>query len=285
MTTTPGTEIIELETGVFARLHEGLTNAGIIVGDNGVILIDSLRVPSFARDLIQDVRHITSKPIQYVIDTHSHWDHTWGNEVFPEATIIGHENCYEEMVDVEWNRQWRDKILAANDPWSEEANLVNITPPNLTFETSMRLFFGGREIILKYLGKSHTSGDIVIHLPEEKIVFTGDMAQDEGVPYLGDSYPEEWPETDNLLVELPVERFVSGHGPVGNHEALVQARNFIHSLVHHLKTTIQEGQDEATASKSVIDALNPEFGHWRSFDRLNEGIPGVYGKLKQLKTR
>ena len=105
MTTTPGTELIELETGVFARLHEGLTNAGIIVGDDGVLVIDSLRVPSFARDLILDVRHITDKPIQYVVDTHSHWDHSWGNEEFPEATIIGHDNCYREMVDVEWNRQ------------------------------------------------------------------------------------------------------------------------------------------------------------------------------------
>lgn len=280
MTTTPGTKIVELETGVYARLHEGLTNSGIIVGDNGVLVIDSLRVPSFARDLIQDVRHITGKPIQYVIDTHSHWDHTWGNEEFPEATIIGHENCYAEMVDVEGNRQWMDKIKAANDPWSAEAQLVNITPPNLTFETSMQLYFGGREITLKYLGKAHTSGDIVIQLTKERLLFTGDVAQDGGVPYLGDSYPEEWPETDNKIVELPIERFVSGHGPVGNHEALMGARDFIHSLVDQLKSAIQDGQDEATASSSVLDALKPEYGDWRSFDRLGEVMPIVYKKLK-----
>ena len=280
MTTTPGTEIIELETGVYARLHEGLTNAGIIIGDNGVLVIDSLRVPSCARDLIQDVRHITDKPIQYVVDTHSHWDHTWGNEEFPEATIIGHENCYAEMVDVEWNQQWRDKIKSAGDPWSAEAQLVNITPPQVTFETSMRLYFGGREIILKYLGKAHTSGDIVIHLPGEKILFTGDVAQDGGVPYLGDSYPEEWLGTDDRIVEIPIDRFVSGHGPVGNHEALEGARDFIHSLVGSMKTAIQQGKDEATATTSVIDALTPEFGGWRGFERLGETMPVVYGKLK-----
>ena len=165
MTTTPGTELIELETGVFARLHEGLTNAGIIVGDDGVLVIDSLRVPSFARDLIRDVRHITDKPIQYVVDTHSHWDHSWGNEEFPEATIIGHDNCYREMVDVEWNSKWRESVVSSGDPWSEEAGLVTITPPNLTFETSMRLYFGGRELHLKYLGRAHTGGDTHIHLP------------------------------------------------------------------------------------------------------------------------
>ena len=279
MTTTAGTEIIELVTGVYARLHAGLTNAGFIIGDDGVLVIDSLRVPSFARDLIQDVRHVTAKPIKYVIDTHAHWDHAWGNEEFPEATIIGHDNCYQEMVDVEWNRQWRDQVTGGNDPWSNEAGLVNITPPNLTFETSMQLYFGGREISLRYFGKAHTSGDTFIHLPQEKIVFTGDVAQDGGVPYFGDSYPDEWPETANLLGELPVERFVSGHGPVGNRDALMEARDFIHTLVDHLKTAIRGGQDEGTASASVIDALRPRFADWRGFDGFEEKIPEVYRKL------
>ena len=94
MTMTPGTELVELESGVYARLHEGLTNAGIIVGDEGVLVIDSLRVPSFARDLISDVRHITDKPIQYLVDTHSHWDHSWGNEEFPGS----HDNRSRELL-------------------------------------------------------------------------------------------------------------------------------------------------------------------------------------------
>ena len=192
---TPGTEIVELETGVFARLHEGLTNAGIIIGDDSVLIIDSLRVPSFARDLIKDVKYITDKPIKFVIGTHSHWDNSWGNEEFPDATIIGHKNCYAEMIDVEWNDEWRRKVVGSGDPWSEEGNIVTITPPNMTFETSMQLYFGGRELNLLYFGRAHTSGDTYIHLPKDKIVFTGDVAQDGGVPYLGDSYHAEWPET------------------------------------------------------------------------------------------
>lgn len=281
MTTTPGTEIVELETGVYARLHEGLTNAGIIIGDSGVMVIDSLRVPSFARDLIKDVRHITDKPIQYVVDTHSHWDHSWGNEEFPDATIIGHENCYNEMVDVEANKAWRAKVTSSGDPWSEEANLVQITPPNLTFETSMRLFFGGREIVLKYFGRAHTGGDIFIHLPDDKIVFTGDVAQDGGVPYLGDGYPEEWPDTDDKLVTLPIERFVSGHGPIGDHAALEKARDFIHSLVGSLRGAIKDGQDETAASATVVSALGSEYGDWRGFERLGENLPDVYKKMNK----
>ena len=277
---TPGTEIIELETGVFARLHEGLTNAGIIVGDDSVLIIDSLRVPSFARDLIKDVKDITDKPIQFVIDTHSHWDHSWGNEEFPDATIIGHKNCYAEMIDVEWNEQWRKKVTSSNDPWSEEGNIVNITPPNMTFETSMQLYFGGRELDLKYFGRAHTSGDIYIHLPKEKIVFTGDVAQDGGVPYLGDCYPVDWPDTDNKLAALPIERFMSGHGPIGDHKALEGARDFIHNLVDSVKSAIADGQNAIQASESVITQLTPEYGNWRSFDRIGENLTSVYEKLK-----
>ena len=279
MTFTPGTEIIELETGVFARLHEGLTNAGIIVGDDGVLVIDSLRVPSFARDLIQDVKRITDKPVQYLVDTHSHWDHSWGNEEFPDATIIGHENCYAEMVDVEMNKSWRERVVNSGDPWAEEAGLVNITPPNLTFETSMRLYFGGREIRLLFLGRAHTGGDTHIHLPDDAIVFCGDVAQDRGMPYFGDSYPDEWPATDARLAALPIERFVSGHGPVGEHSRLAEARDFMHDLVSNLKAAAADGRNAQDAAAQTIAALAPSYGEWRGFERLEEALPEVYGKL------
>ena len=279
MSLIPDGEIVELDTGVYARLHEGLTNSGIIIGDDSVLVIDSLRMPSFARSLVEDVRKLTDKPVKYVIDTHSHWDHCWGNQEFPEAAIIGHENCYSEMVDVEWNVEWKNKILSSGDPWSDEANVVTITPPEITYQDSMRIYFGGREIILKYLGKAHTSGDTFIHLPKERIVFTGDVAQDGGVPYLGDSYPDEWLDTDDRMAELPVDRFVSGHGPVGDINALKTARDFIHSLVGSMKSAIADGKDSKTASDSVLTKLQGQYGNWRSFDRLGESLPDVYHKL------
>ena len=165
------------------------------------------------------------------------------------------------MVDVEWNEEWKNKILSSGDAWSDEANIVTITPPEITYQDSMRIYFGGREIILKYLGKAHTSGDTFIHLPKERIVFTVDVAQDGGVPYLGDSYPDEWLDTDDRMAELPVDRFVSGHGPVGDINALKTARDFIHSLVGSMKSAIADGKDSKTASDSVLTELQ---GHYSS---------------------
>ena len=136
-----GVELVEVSDGVFARLHEGLTNAGIIVGDEGVMIIDSLRVPSFARALIEDVRKITSKPIKYVIDTHSHWDHSWGNEEFPDATIIGHQNCRAEMLDIEAQELWMNKIVTSKESWSIHPPAFKIVSLLLGFNKLFFIYF------------------------------------------------------------------------------------------------------------------------------------------------
>lgn len=277
----PEKEIIELHDGVYARLHTGLTNAGFIIGDQEVLIIDSLRVPSFARELVEDIRKITKKPIKYVIDTHSHWDHSWGNEEFQGVTIIGHDNCYREMTDIEWNSNWRNKVTSAEAPWSKEAETVNITPPNVTFETSMQLYFGGKEIHLWYFGRAHTSGDIFIHLPKEKLVFTGDVVHAQGTPFLEDGYPLEWPETDNRLLDLKAERFISGHGPIGSHKELTEARDFMHALVDNLKDAKREGLNSTDASKAATIALAPRFDGWRGFEGLETAIPAFYNNLSK----
>jgi cyclase len=273
-------EMVEVADGVFARLHEGLTNAGIILGDEGVLVIDSLRVPSFARDLISDVRRLSDKPVRYVIDTHSHWDHAWGNEEFPYSIIVGHANCRAEMLDLERTQAWRERIRDRQDPWSDEAQTVTITPPTLTFEDTMQIWFAGRRIELRYLGRAHTSGDIFIHLPEERLVFTGDVAQDGGVPYMLDGYPRDWIETDTRLVGLEADRFVSGHGPIGEAPALAEARDFIAALAGSVETSVAEGRDEAAAGAKTVEDLRERFGGWRGFDRVEESARYAFRQFR-----
>ena len=277
---TPGTTIVELADGVFARLHEGLTNAGIIVGDDGVLVIDSLRVPSFARDLIADVKRLTPKPIRWVVDTHSHWDHAWGNEEFPDATIIGHDNARAEMLDVDLVEWWRERAATSGMPWSDEAKTVQVTPPSLTFDESMRLFLGNRELHLRWFGRAHTSGDIFIHLPEENLLFTGDVAQDGGVPFIQDGYVRDWVGTDGRLLELEPERFVSGHGPIGSFDALIDARDFIAMLAMGVQNAIVDGQDQATAGARVTEAMRERFGGWRGFERVEDSARYAYRQMK-----
>lgn len=276
---THGVEIVELARGVYARLHEGLTNAGIIVGDDGVLIIDSLRVPSFARDLIADVRHVSDKPVRYVVDTHSHWDHSWGNQEFPDAHIIGHANCRHEMLSADDVERWREQVVADGAPWSEEAKTVNVTPPGITFERSMQIYLDDRRIELRYLGRAHTSGDLFVHLPDDGLVFTGDVAQDGGVPYMFDGYIRDWVRTDERLLALDAERFVSGHGPVGERAALAEARDFIAAFASSTARAVAEGRDESAASERVTAELSERFGGWRGFDRVEESVRYAHRQL------
>lgn len=271
------TEIVEVARGVYARLHDGLTNAGIIVGDDSVLVIDSLRVPSFARELRADVRRLTDKPVQYLVDTHGHWDHAFGNEEFTDATIVGHVNCRRELE--EYGEAWRAGVVARNGEWSEEVKSVRITPPDLTFDQRLELHFGGRRIDLVYLGRAHTSGDIFIHLPDDGLLFTGDVAQDGGVPYMQDGHMRDWVGTDTRILELPFERFVSGHGPIGAKPALVEARDFIEALVSNAGEALAAGQDLPTATESVRRALEGRFGGWRGFARVGEGVARLQQEL------
>ena len=279
MTSTAEVKIVELSNGVFARLHNNLTNAGIIVGDDSVIIVDSLRVPSFARDLIKDVKHITNKPISHVIDTHSHWDHSWGNQEFPTATIIGHDNCLKEMIDSNWNEQWRSKVISSNESWSEEAKTVSITPPNLTFSDSMNMEFGSHKIHIKFLGKAHTSGDIFIYLPDDQVLFTGDVAQNQGIPFFGDSYPNDWIQTSESMANISVNSFMAGHGPIGSQKDLSDAKDFIQALIQDIKSSKNDGIDKDQTASIVTNNLKSRFGHWRKFELLPDGIADIYDRL------
>tara|TARA_Y100001960_G_C13986168_1_gene499927 strand:- start:76 stop:525 length:450 start_codon:yes stop_codon:yes gene_type:complete len=146
----------------------------------------------------------------------------------------------------------------------------------------MRLYFGQREIALHHLGRAHTSGDTFIHLPKERLLFTGDVAQSKGVPYFGDCYPEDWPLTDNNMLTLDVERFTAGHGPVGTYAHLIEARDFIHQLIKMMKELKIETKSESESVVAVREALRPQFGEWRGFDRIDQGLAWVYQKISPV---
>ena len=99
------------------------------------------------------------------------------------------------------------------------------------------------------------------------------------MPFFGDSYPDEWPSTDDKLIDFSVDKFVAGHGPIGDYDDLVNARNFLHKFIKEIKDCINENQNEYDTTIKVINLLDPEFGHWRGFDRLDTAVPDVFKKL------
>ena len=218
-------------------------NGAIIVNDDDVVIVDDHVSPAAAWVLLEEVKKLTPKPVRYVINTHFHYDHSSGNQVFaPGVDIIGHEftremlasgkpmqmPLYKGYVDALPNQiaTLRDRVAKEPDAatkarlqtqlTSTENNLASqkelkLVPPNMTLRTEMTLFRGSREIQLRFLGRGHTAGDVVVYLPKEKVVITGDFLT-AGMSNLSDSYPDEWATSLDALKKLDFTTVLPGHG-------------------------------------------------------------------------
>lgn len=217
------------------------SNSLVIVNDDDVVLVDSHVTPSKARDLIAAVKSLTTKPITALINSHYHFDHAHGNQEFSDIPIIGHEFTHRKLAtapldDPGYKRgvaqvlsamsrlgeriesaedhterqqlEAEGELLSAHlDDWDEIAPV----PPNVTMNDRLTLHRGTREIQVLFLGRAHTGGDVVVYFPQDKVVFTGDLAL-AGPSFLGDGYVDEWPETLENLKALDFDVFVPGHG-------------------------------------------------------------------------
>ena len=191
------------------------SNAAVIVNEDDVVVVDSYISPVAAAAMAAELIAITDKPIRYVINTHFHFDHAHGNQVYPAGVqIIGHEFTYEmlangESVGRSYNR-FADWFAGVPGGPEGQDGLVP-TAPTMTLSDNMTLHRGDREIRLLFLGRGHTGGDVVVYLPAEKILITGDLLL-ESMPFMGDSYPTDWVETLDKLKDLDFEIVMPGHG-------------------------------------------------------------------------
>jgi glyoxylase-like metal-dependent hydrolase (beta-lactamase superfamily II) len=220
-------------------------NASVIVNADDVMVIDTNLSPGAAWALREELKALTPKPVRYVVNTHWHWDHAHGNQIYgPDVTVISHEytraklaagdsmkgRSYEMFITTGLPSRIADlKAKLAAAPAADRAALESQlaiaetqlagskvlvpTPPTLTFTDHLTLVRGGREIRLLYLGRAHTGGDIVVFLPKERVVITGDLLV-EGTSYIGDGFTADWPATLEKLRALDFDVTLPGHGTV-----------------------------------------------------------------------
>jgi len=217
-------------------------NSSFIVNDNDVILVDDHVSPAAAWVLLEEIKEVTNKPVTTVINTHFHFDHAHGNQIFaPNVQIIGHEftrrmllsnsigmPLYQNYVtglpgqidglkkriaseaDAAAKAKLQTQLQVAENNLASQKELKP-TPPNVTLATQMTLYRGSREIQIRFLGRGHTAGDVVVLLPNEKVVMTGDFLT-SGLSNMSDSYPEEWVTSLDALKKLDFDTVLPGHG-------------------------------------------------------------------------
>ena len=263
--------VIEVARDVYAWINENCaTNSGFIVGEEGVIVIDTLMTPTLAGSLRNVVRDVTPKPIRYVINTHFHGDHVYGNQYFLPAPIIGHENCRFDL-DTKWEsnfgRYWAREAL------QPELSRIRKTLPDVTFKDHMSLWFGNREIQLSYHGRAHSNSDILLYLPADKVLFVGDLAVNKTIPAFPDGHISNWIQVLEQVKNIDADTIVPGHGPVGGRSEFNEARDLLILLDDQIREAFDAGISEDTAP-SRIDVRS--FSTFANQDRIPQIIEMAY---------
>ena len=292
-------ELKPVADGVYAAVaatqYKLNSNAAVILTNDGVVVVDSHSKPSAAQALYHEIRGLTKNPVRKVINTHFHWDHWQGNQVYAEAfpglEVIASERTKANLTRADAGvggipfieRQLaalpkeidklKDDIMKATSPEQKarlEANLQQaeaylaelktLKPmlPTRTIANTITLHEQGRDIQLLLLGSGHTDGDVYVYLPKEKVVVTGDAVID-WMPFLNDGYPEEWVQTLTAHEQVDFTQMILGHGEVATKEHLAFFKGYLTDLIASVKKAATDGGTLDEMKKTIPDQLAPQY--------------------------
>jgi glyoxylase-like metal-dependent hydrolase (beta-lactamase superfamily II) len=261
----------QLSDNAWAYTAEGDPNTGVIVGDDAVMVIDTQATPVMAQDVIRRIREVTDKPIKYVVLSHYHAVRVLGASAYAPEQIIASRDTFELIVE----RGEQDKASEIGRfPrlfQSVESVPPGMTWPTITFTGRMSIWLGKLEVQLIQLGRGHTKGDTVAWLPEQKILFSGDLVEFDATPYAGDAYFSDWPQTIDNIAAMNPRALVPGRGAALTTPAQVAAglagtRAFIADVYASVQAGVAAGQDLNAVYKATLIKLKPKYGHWVIFD-------------------
>ncbi len=270
--------------GTYVAIASGVpyyvANSVVIVGDDGVVVVDSGAGPNEARVLLAAIRTVTDRAVRWLVDTHFHFDHALGNAAFPDAVIVAHEATRELLgpkgtsttlagnlagmpgrierlrTDAEREEDPRKHAelegqAAALAAYQKELTGLAPALPTLTFGDRLTLHAAGREIRLLHLGRAHTAGDVVVFLPRERVLCSGDLFNGY-IGYMGDAYVGEWADALDRLAALDFETVVPGHGaPFQGKEAIAPVQACLRDIWQQASRLKAEGVPADEAARRI----------------------------------
>lgn len=257
----------EVGDGVHAWLQPdggwGLSNAGLVARDGASLLIDTLFDLHLTREMLDGMRHLTdAAPIGTVVNTHANGDHCYGNSLLPEARIVASEAAAEEMGEVPLALLASLVTVAPQidpvlDSWVQAAfgpydfDGIELRPPTETFTEALGLDVGGRAVELHEVGPAHTAGDIVAHVPDAGVVFTGDILFHRGTPVMWAGPIENWIAACDRITELAPAVVVPGHGPLTDVGGVAESRAYLTYVRDEVTARAEAGMGYLEAAYDV----------------------------------
>ena len=267
-------KVTEVAPGLFFQYHHEESNNAWLVTNDGVLVIDTRQHPRRAEELLAAIRKTTDKPIRWVVNTHAHGDHYFGNSVFKRegATFIAHRDTAGMMqmhYGLEQKRRQGYFRQRQFDP--QEVKLIL---PDVTFDSNVTLTLGGRTIELLYLGAGQNPGDTFVRFPKEKVIFAGG-------PFSKNSWPNPsftrsmsaWVDILRKLAAMDVDVYLGGHGDIGNKNDVLQEAKMLEDFDRGMRSAVAKGMSRDDIIKNV---KFEQYRDVRNYYRMNLFISSYY---------
>ncbi len=278
----------EVGRDLWAFTAEGDPNSGVIIGDDSVMIVEAQATPLLAAKVIEKVRSVTDKPISHVVLTHYHAVRVLGASAYDADQIIMGDTA-RGMVAERGQEDWDSEFQRFPRLFEGHESIPGLTWPTTTFNDTMTVYLGNRRVDLMHLGRAHTAGDIVIHVPDENVMFTGDIVEDHSACYCGDGYFNEWGHTLDNIAAFDVDAIAPGRGAalvgkVAVERAIESTRDFVDSTYDPVARIAARGGTLKEAWDAVRAACDPKFKDYAIYEHcLPFNVARAYDEARGIE--
>ena len=260
----------EVGKGLWAFTAEGDPNSGVIIGDDSVMIVEAQATPRLAQKVIERVRSVTDKPISHVVLTHYHAVRVLGASAFNAPQIIMGEKA-RAMVAERGAEDWASEFQRFPRLFEGHESIPGLTWPTTTFNDRMTVYLGKRRVDLMHVGRAHTAGDIVIYVPDQNVMFTGDIVEAHSACYCGDGHFRDWGKALDNIKTFNLDAIAPGRGDavIGNsavNRSLERTRDFVESTYKAAAKVAVCGGSLKDAWDAVRDACDPKFKDYAIYE-------------------
>ncbi|MEL6100779.1 MAG: MBL fold metallo-hydrolase [Pseudomonadota bacterium] len=261
---------IEVGEGLWAFTAEGDPNSGVIIGDESVMIVEAQATPRLANKVIEKVREVTDKPITHLALTHYHAVRVLGASAYEADQIIMSDMACG-MVAERGQEDWDSEFQRFPRLFEGHESIPGLTWPTTAFNDRMTVYLGKRRVELMHLGRAHTAGDVVIHVPDQNVMFTGDIVEYHSACYCGDGYFNDWSGTLDAIKAFEVDAIAPGRGDalVGQdmvNTAIENTRDFVASTYKPAARVAARGGTLKEAWDAVRAACDPKFSDYAIYE-------------------
>ena len=279
----------EIGKGLYAFTAEGDPNTGVIIGDESVMIVEAQATPRLARKVIECVRSVTDKPITHLVLTHYHAVRVLGASAYGAREIIMSDKA-RAMVAERGQEDWDSEFGRFPRLFQGHEEIPGLTYPTTTFSEKMTVFLGQRRVDIMAIGRAHTAGDAVVWVPDEEVMFTGDIVEYHSACYCGDGHFNDWPQTLANVAAFNPKSIAPGRGDalVGEEtvaKALASTADFVKSTYDPVARIVARGGTLKEAWDAVREACDPKFSDYAIYEHcLPFNVARAYDEARGIDT-